>query len=288
MGRIHPEGVAAENATHKSDAIYDAAIGRKPAFPLYLLCTADGERFMSTCDYEPGRIVLTSDPTIRDGMTDGVLSGNLAKALCSQDVVWVNQATDYPENRIALTREMAPHVSAILLGTGGPELGIGDPVQAATDEARTAQILTTTEFVKRTGGEIRDMGGRPAYGITHFTTLLHCYWAPRHMPGGIDPLVQAAQDLDALFIDFLGFAFWLSPGVLQPLDHWDPTSEFIRKDYLDAHPFAQLKAWHEQFECWGGVDYIDGLAKGYDVPMAAGGFKAGVIGELPPSAGESA
>jgi len=253
-------------------------LGREIAFPLHHM-PRDHQVTARTIGYRPGRVLLST-------ISEGRIRPDIHDVTCHEDVITV-----FPHNKeinhadvTAVLRDVGPQVYAVLLGQRGAETGDIERRADGTDETREATVLEVTEFVKAEGGKMRDIGVRPAFGLIHFQTLIHAYWAPEHMPGGVDPLIEALKDQDALIIDFLGFAFWLSRGVMQPLDHWDPNGRILEKRYLDEWPFVQLREWHSQVECWGGVDYIRGLEKLSDVLMAAGGFKAGVIGEMPEGA----
>lgn len=258
-----------------TDAIYTEALGREIALPLRYMPRSP-QVAAQTIGYKPGRVLLYtgSAQSIRPDIHEFV---------CPEDVITVypnNEGVDYSET-LAVLKDVGPQVYAVLVGQWNAEMGDIHHIADGTDATRERSVAEVAEFVKVRGRELREIGVRPAFGLTHFQTLIHAYWAPAHMPGGVDPLIEELKDQEALIIDFLGFAFWLSTGLMQPLDHWDPSGRMLNKSYLDAWPFAQLKGWHEQVECWGAVDYLRGLKNENDIRMAAGGFKAGVIGEMP-------
>ncbi len=261
--------------TEITDAVYADELGRKIAFPVHYLPKSH-EAAALTTGYKPGRLY----PFVGSGDD---IRPDIYEIVCPQDVLMIHAYSPAmnPDEVMAVLKDVGSQIYAVLIGQWAFEMGNIHHIADGTDEAREASVLQCVEFVKRRGGELRDIGVRPAFGLTHFQTLIHTYWAPEHMPGGVDPLIEALEDLDALVIDFLGFAFWLSKGVMQPLDHWDPGGRIMDKKYLDEWPFAQLKEWHERVECWGAVDYMRGLRSCNDVLMAAGGFKAGVVGQLP-------
>lgn len=278
----------------RSDAVFAEAIGREPALPLYLSCSAR-PLMDNNVGYEPGRICMASSSNGSRFRPD------LYEVLCRQDVLHACLYDNFegappfplvPEHKEveAVIRDVGPQVVAVLVANDGAETGFMegtkdgnflDPPGKPNDEWRREMARRCTEFVKVAGNRIRDLGARPAFGLYQTQVLLHAYWLCRD---GLeqDELHRTIIDLDALIIVFIAFSFWLCEVMPHTLRHWDPMGFLVPKRLLDPWPFQRISDWLQPLDCWGGVNYMAGLLRGNDLLLRDGGFKAGVIGELPP------
>ena len=270
-----------------TDADYETVIGRKPALPLYFspteLLTTD-----STVGYLPGRVVLQS----MSG-EEHLFRSDLFDLVCPQDVLFsflfqpcesadpVPLVPMWKRLRRAI-RDVGPQVYAVLVGNVHAETRFDRMLRAETDECRTESVRRLVEFVKRAGGILRDWGARPAFGIVSPQIILHAYWADQHLPGG-DPLLPVLRDMGALVISFSGCPeWWASREEFWPQHGKQRTYQwYAQNEDLDEWPFQRIINWVSAVECWAGVEYLAGLQAGNDLKLAAGGFRAGVIGELP-------
>ncbi len=93
--------------------------------------------------------------------------------------------------------------------------------------------------------------------------------------------VTVAVASSALLVNTARGAVIAEPSKSVPPAQWDPHEWIIDKSDLDRAPWPKMCWWLRQAECWGGVDYLQGLRWGNDIRMARGGIRAGVIGQLP-------
>jgi len=258
-----------------SDAEFEPVIGRKPAFPIYLSCSDYG-LFAAAHGYQPGRVHLNScDPAT------GLFRRDLFETVQTQDVLFSPVTGEALQRAEPVLREVASQVRAIMIGNSPYETLFEPHPNLELPEARADGVRRCTEWVKQNGGVIRDLGGRPAFGLTHPQIISHAYWAVQHYPGG-DPLLPVLQDLEALVICFCGGLMMSRTETCWPLPGRHAYNHrFADNAELDAWPFPKLSAWLRSVECWGGVEYLPGLQAGRDLKMAEVGFVGGVIGQLP-------
>lgn len=286
MGEIHTAGVNTEDrGSNRSDAAFEAAIGRKPALPLHLVCHP-GHNWPSL-GYTPGRVVILNFGSHQE---DWLAAGESLNRLAPGDVLSVRYFEPYDgpppfpvvENLTevrALIRDVGQSVYAVLAGQWVAEVGM-TPQPDGSDEARLGSVTACTEFAKQWCDAAREMGARPGLPMIKDQILLHAYWAERTLPEG-DPLKPILVEYEPLILCYLGFSFWgMADGTMLALQS-DHEHRWCGPGELDRFPYPLLKEWLERSECWGGVDYMPGLQAGNDIVMAANGFKAGVIGELP-------
>jgi len=298
MGRVHPsdvtdyewgpgDAVAPAEPACLSQSEYASVIGRELAFPLHLSLSTSSIEARSR-GYEPGRVLL-----VGGSGDDGLFRPDLFDVVQTQDVLFAMLFQEYydegpvpfvprHEEIKAVLQDVAPQVRAVMCGNSPYETRFDKILRAETDECRIESVHRMTEFVKRAGGTIRDLGGRPALGIVSPHLILHAYWADQHLEGG-DPLRPVLIDLDVLVISFSGAAdFWKWEHEWYPQQGKQRTYQWhAQNEDLDEWPFQRMIDWVSGVECWAGVEYLDGLRAGNDEKLAAGGFRGGVIGELP-------
>ena len=281
MGALREAAIDIER-TDLCEADYEAVIGRELALPLHLLCHPP-EVNWPNYGYEPGRIVLSDVTDYRSAAdtvcTQDVLHAGLFTNCQDEDTVPLAPLAD---DITAVLREAAPQVRAVLAGNHRFETGFHKGLRRETDECRVDSVRNMTEFAKRACGTIRDLGGRPALGIVSPQIIFHAYWADQHLEGG-DPLLPVLIDNDALVISFSGPAhWWLWKHEFYPQHGKQRTYQwYAQNEDLDEWPFQRIINWVSAVECWGGVEYLDGLKAGNDEKLAFGGFRGGVIGQLP-------
>lgn len=274
-----------KDVTARGDWQYE--VGHPIPLPLYLCCSTELSLWRSL-DYEPGRVLIHTSgmDTTPEGTDVGHLRSDLDEFVCTQDVLFVQlyEGTQYREgpwpfaptlgfdHNCEVLREVAPQVQAVLVGNRLAETG---DVQGIGDQRDGPAELASERCCQRVyeaGALIKSLGGRPAFGIVDYQGLMDCY----RMPG--QPLRQALADVNALVIFFLAFKCWPK---MKPLYDDDRQELFVPKKLLDGPPYRLWQDWVGSLDCWGGVDYMQGLHLHNDLRLHEAGYKAGVIGQLP-------
>lgn len=273
---------------HREDIV--AAIEREPSFPLYYLPVSQRE-VIESIGYKPGRVVLGTGSG-----PEGLFRPDLYSVVAKSDVMHVHlyQPTDYGppfkynpqwKRMLPVLADIGPQIYAVQAGQWMAEVGF-TPLddqgrQASNAEARLNSVMRCAAFVEEWCGLAKALRFRAAIGLTKDQILLHAYWAERHIPGG-DPLRKLIIKNGILVICYLAYAFWgVSNETMLALES-DKEGWWCSREEIDEQPYERLKSWFKGMECWGGMDYMPGLRRGNDTRLRDGGFKAGVIGELPP------
>lgn len=167
------------------------------------------------------------------------------------------------DDLMALTREIGPHLRAILVGNNGVEFTYG---HTHWDDPK-GMIAADVEFVKESSDLLRDAGAKPAYGTVCFDIIHDCYETE-----GL--LRSAMNDADALQIGFCGFCL-----IPEAYCDWNyPTFACARRMMAerDTPPYAALMDYLDETDMWSGCHGLDGIIKGNARLLAAYGHTGGV------------
>jgi len=300
MGFIHPPSVTGLGAEPANKAEL-AAMPRMNhteerfdstcPFPLHLICGSEQVTWKSI-GYEPGRIVIRTygAGTLPDGTeTATLLRADLHEFTETTDVVyapmyegttavagpWPPAPTLGYDHNLEVLRDVGPQVRAVLVGNRQFEAGCIQDIERGggdNDERRATSSMRICQFVEEAAGMARSVSSRLGLGFVDFQIILDCYWAPGQ------PLRAKLIEHDVLVFVFLGFKLWPK---MAPLHMHDHAELILPKAMLDEPPYPAMTKWLEGLEAWSGVDYLDGLRKGNPQRCFDGGFKAGIIGQLP-------
>lgn len=299
MGLIHPPSVTGLGSstpdegtllslpvTARNDGQYSTPYDCP--FPLHVICCTEQSLWKSV-DYKPGRIIIvsTGPGTTPDGIRiDGLLRSNLHDCLCTQDVLFVpmyegTMANEGPwpaaptlgfDHNLEVLRDVAPQVRAVLVGNRYAESGHLQCITHNNEEQRAMSSMRICQFVEDAAQMVKSVNGRLGLCLIDFQIILDCYWAPGQ------PLRAKLLEHNVLTMPLLGFKFWPK---MKPLYDHDREERILPKAMLDGPPYPAMTKWLEGLEAWSGVDYINGLMLQHPQRLFDGGFKAGVIGQLP-------
>ncbi len=253
---------------------YTFGVERQLAFPVHPLMVGT-VRDQS----ETGRVILlhAGGKPIQQGELLATITDEFLAALGPEDVVWVplyaccvDRVVDWPapkladyDEHLALIREIAPHVGAVMVGNMGPEMCWW--LKSVTDPLLGFRAGMGAEFIRHHNDLIREAGGRPAYGTVDWDLICDCF------EGGT--LQAAIREADALQVCFCGFT--MVAGC-----HVDRNQYLFRKQltYIHRKGEPRLRDYLRATEVWSGVNFKDGLHKENDKHLAEFGFTAGICG----------
>lgn len=253
--------------------------GRELALPVYRATGQPVDRTDVSPDYKPGRLLLGLHRASQhddEKMRGGPIRAELLDRLGPNDVVWIplfhgssthvgkgfDQREPWYEENLAVLRQIAPEVKAVLIGNAGPEL-CGKHIWWQ-DKTRSRRVSSQhmTEFAKRAGGLVREAEGRPAFGTMDADLLCDAY----HCDG---LLRETMMDLNAIQIVFCGHKI-----VLDNMPDW------YQEQFSVGWPAVRqpmLRHYLNGLQVWGGVGGLAGLKKGTERLMKRAGFTAGVL-----------
>lgn len=253
---------------------YEAELERAPAFPIYQIAgeaAGCSETSKAPTDAE-GRLLLGGNVSHDNtyGGNEVSVARRVAAAATENDVFWMplyrsdnTQSVFSPlprldgyAERMELLLEVAPKVTAVLVGNAGAECSFWP---------HPDQYGQRVGFVQDHCEMIAAAGGRPAFAPTPMELL-------KDMEQGC-PLQEAWLARDALVICLCGFK--LVPGTF--IDTGIEGHQYFLDVYEENA--AAMSEYVKAIETWTGVQFVEGLRHRNDVLLSEFGFKAGVVGK---------
>jgi hypothetical protein len=186
---------------------------------------------------------------------------------------WFEPLPDY-EDTLALIKEIGPGLRGVAIGQQGVELSYRYLYHAWDGDA-IGNICACTDFVKRVGGMLRDMGVKPVFLPMDWDVLQD--W---RFGGG--RLLDVLNDLEAPA--YVACGYTLVPGAFVKEAFFEsPRGEQLRalsqwsgKGWRDPAPdedFPDFRAYLQAGQFWSGLCGIDGIRAGNIEKLTAFGFK---------------
>lgn len=234
-------------------------IGRKPAFPLYELCTK--APFSETSGATPGRVII---PKEGESLTDADLEG-----VGATDIVWIPlydrsgtpdisklpEKLPHYENNLQVLKRYAPQVKGIIVGNKASEILFNDV------NWRNFTSSNLYEFVSGANDLVGNAGGQLYAAPLTWHFLEDCYY---RATGKMKDLFVS---LNIPSICFCGFTMF----------QYRPEWNFMEIQSYEKNPYPLMRKYLSGMNSISGVNGLRGIREGIDEMQKFYGFEGGVF-----------